>query len=188
VTGSASVAGPGGSANLYGWVHDAEGAALPGVLVTLGTDHGSLEAVTNAQGKFRFLGLFPGTSHLKAELEGFSTIDYPGVRLNDGRNTTIEITLAAAVEDVITVTAETSLMPGAIWTSKDDEKRKEEAAKARYADEIKTLQQGLVGGVKPLPIAIPETGKLLLLSGVLPPERIGVELEVKGDKERRKWF
>jgi hypothetical protein len=43
-----------------------------------------------------------------------------------------------------------------------------------------TLRKGLVGGVKPLPIAIPESGKLLLLSGVLPPERIGVELEVKG--------
>ncbi len=42
-----------------------------------------------------------------------------------------------------------------------------------------TLRKDLVGGIKPLPIAIPETGKLLLLSGVLPPERIGVELEVR---------
>jgi hypothetical protein len=55
-------------------------------------------------------------------------------------------------------------------------------------DAFAELKKGLVGGVKPLPIAIPETGKLLLLSGVLPPERIGVELEVKGDKEGRKWF
>jgi len=50
------------------------------------------------------------------------------------------------------------------------------------------LKQGLVGGVKPLPIAIPESGKLLLLSGVLPPEKIGVEIEVKGNKEKRGWF
>jgi hypothetical protein len=50
-------------------------------------------------------------------------------------------------------------------------------------EEMKTsLRQGLVGGVKPLPITIPETGKLLLLTGVLPPEKIGVELEVKGKK------
>jgi hypothetical protein len=49
-------------------------------------------------------------------------------------------------------------------------------------EEMKVLRQGLVGGVKPLPITIPETGKLLLLTGVLPPERIGVELEVKGKK------
>ncbi|MFL6236165.1 MAG: hypothetical protein ACJ76N_23740 [Thermoanaerobaculia bacterium] len=43
-----------------------------------------------------------------------------------------------------------------------------------------TLRKDLVGGIKPLPITIPETGKLLLLTGVLPPEKIGVELEVKG--------
>jgi hypothetical protein len=49
--------------------------------------------------------------------------------------------------------------------------------------EIQGLQQGLVGGVKPLPIAIPESGKLLFLAGALPPAKVGVELEVKG-KER----
>jgi len=51
-----------------------------------------------------------------------------------------------------------------------------------FGQEAKSLRQGLVGGVKPLPIAIPETGKLLLLTGVLPPERVGVELEVKGKR------
>ena len=51
-----------------------------------------------------------------------------------------------------------------------------------FGEEVKSLKQGLVGGIKPLPIAIPETGKLLLLTGVLPPERVGVELEVKGKR------
>ncbi|HEY0556315.1 MAG TPA: hypothetical protein VGG20_18830 [Thermoanaerobaculia bacterium] len=55
-------------------------------------------------------------------------------------------------------------------------------------DAFEELKQGLVGGVKPLPIAIPESGKLLLLSGVLPPETIGVQIEVKGNKEKRGWF
>src|SRR3954467_2760827 len=36
-------------------------------------------------------------------------------------------------------------------------------------------------------IAIPESGKLLSLCGVLPPEKIGVELEVKGGMEGRRW-
>ena len=49
-------------------------------------------------------------------------------------------------------------------------------------EEMKDLRKGLAGGIKPLPITIPETGKLLLLTGVLPPEKIGVELEVKGKK------
>jgi hypothetical protein len=46
----------------------------------------------------------------------------------------------------------------------------------------KELKQGMVGGVKPLPVTIPETGKVLLLTGALPPARIGVEIEVKGKR------
>src|SRR4029077_17567083 len=133
--------------------------------------------------------------------EGFATIDYPGVSLNAGRATTVEVRLAAAVEDVITVTAESPMLDerrtGNTQTYRPDEStgggwspRRKSAAppppKApAYAEvdafqqETKSLKQGLVGGGKPLPIAIPETGKLLLLSGVLPPEKIGVELEVK---------
>jgi hypothetical protein len=178
----ATVNGPGGNTSLYGWVHDEQGATLPGVTVTAVTDHGPLVGVTDAQGRFRFLGLFPGTVEVKAELEGFSSVDYPGLQMNDGRNTTIEVTLAADVEDVITVTSESPLLDNFGPSRKDEEERHEAVAKERYANEIKTLQQGLVGGVKPLPIAIPETGKLLFLSGVLPPETIGVEIEVKGKK------
>jgi hypothetical protein len=40
----------------------------------------------------------------------------------------------------------------------------------------------LVGGVKPLPLSIPESGKVLLLTGVLPPARVAVELEVKAKR------
>ena len=41
---------------------------------------------------------------------------------------------------------------------------------------------GLVGGVKPLNVAIPESGKVLLLTGVLPPADVDVELEVRARK------
>jgi hypothetical protein len=54
---------------------------------------------------------------------------------------------------------------------------------ASYADQIGELQQGLVGGVKPLPITIPESGKALVLTGVLPPERVSVLLDVKAAKK-----
>jgi hypothetical protein len=53
---------------------------------------------------------------------------------------------------------------------------------AQFSKEIDELKQGLVGGVKPLPVSIPESGKLLLLSGVLPPEHIAVDLEVKAKR------
>jgi hypothetical protein len=96
--------------NLYGTVTDDKGAALPGVTVTLTGQGAPQVQVTNAQGQFRFLGLGPGSYDLKAELEGFSTIDYPNIVINIGRNTSIEVKLSPAVEDVITVTAESPLL------------------------------------------------------------------------------
>jgi hypothetical protein len=96
--------------NLYGTVVDEQGSSLPGVTFTL-TGQGAPQVfVTNAQGQFRFLGLAPGAYQVKAELEGFSTVEYPNIVINVGRNTSIEVTLASAVEDVITVTAETPLL------------------------------------------------------------------------------
>jgi len=96
--------------NLYGTVMDEQGGALPGVTVTLTGPGAPQVQVTNAQGEFRFLGLSPASYQLKAELEGFSTIEYPNITINLGRNTTIEVTLSSAVEDVITVTAESPLL------------------------------------------------------------------------------
>ena len=96
--------------NLYGTVTDDKGAPLPGVTVTASGQGAPQVQVTNAQGQFRFLGLSPASYQLKAELEGFSTIDYPNIVINIGRNTQIEVKLSAAVEDVITVTAESPLL------------------------------------------------------------------------------
>ena len=96
--------------NLYGTVQDEQGSPLPGVTVTLTGGGAPQVQVTNAQGQFRFLGLGPGSYALKAELEGFSTVDYPNITINVGRNTEIEVTMSGAVEDVITVTAESPLL------------------------------------------------------------------------------
>lgn len=98
------------SGNLYGKTADDQGAALPGVSVTLSGQGAPQTQVTDATGEFHFLGLAPGAYALKAELQGFSTVDYPNVVVNVGRNTTIEVTLAQAVEDVITVTAESPIL------------------------------------------------------------------------------
>jgi hypothetical protein len=84
--------------NLYGTVNNDKGAALSRVTMTLSGVGAPQVQVTNAQGQFRFLGLSPGTYALKAELEGFSSVDYPNIVINVGRNTTIEVTMNAAVE------------------------------------------------------------------------------------------
>ena len=96
--------------SLYGTITDDQGAALPGVTVTLAGQGAPAVQVTDAQGRFRFLGLSPGSYRLDAQLEGFSSVEYPNITINVGRNTEIEVTMNAAVEDVITVTAESPLL------------------------------------------------------------------------------
>ena len=96
--------------NLFGTVVDDQGAALPGVTVTVAGGGAPVVQVTDAQGRFRVLNLSPGSYRLDAQLEGFSSVEYPSISINVGRNTEIEITMNAAVEDVITVTAESPLL------------------------------------------------------------------------------
>lgn len=98
------------SGNLYGTVTDTQGEPLPGARVELTGLGGPQTQFTDAQGQFRFLGLEPGNRHLTASLEGFSTVDYPKIDIRVGRNTTLEVTLSPAVEEVITVTSESPLL------------------------------------------------------------------------------
>ena len=96
--------------NLYGTVTDDQGAALPGVTVEVEGIGAPRLQITNAQGEFRFLGLDPGNYSLTSSLEGFSTVEYEQVNIRIGRNTTLEIELSSAVEEVITVTSESPLL------------------------------------------------------------------------------
>jgi hypothetical protein len=96
--------------NLYGTVSDEQGAALPGVTVTLTGVGANQVQVTDSDGQFRFLNLYPGTYGLRAELEGFSTVEYPDIGIRVGGNAEIQVTLSGAVQDVITVTGESPLL------------------------------------------------------------------------------
>lgn len=96
--------------NLFGTVVDEQGSALPGVTMTLTGTSGTTVQVTDAQGRFRFPSLGPGTYSLRAELEGFSPVENTNISINLARNTDIEVTMQSAVKDVITVTAESPLL------------------------------------------------------------------------------
>jgi hypothetical protein len=139
--------------------------------------------VTRADGTFLLRDLPPGSYTVKAELEGFHPVELP-VRIPAGKFADLAIELRTeAIEETITVTAETPLLDERRATRDEAKRKKDEEAAADRKDfqqEAQQLKNGLVGGVKPLPVAIPESGKLLLLSGALPPATVGVELEVKG--------
>ena len=95
---------------LYGVVSDNDGARLPGVTVSLTGVGADQMQITDAQGQFRFPALSIGRYQLKAELEGFSTVEYPNITVSINRSTSLEITLNAAVEETITVTSESPLL------------------------------------------------------------------------------
>ena len=89
---------------------DSEGSPLPGVTVTLsGGRLSPLFQVTDAEGLFRFVTIPPGSYMLQAQLEGFSVVEYPNLVVSGGA-VTVEMTLSSAVEDVITVTAEETVL------------------------------------------------------------------------------
>jgi hypothetical protein len=56
---------------ISGRVTDAQGGALPGVVVTLVSRRGESTQTTDAQGDFRFLGLESGIYEVRTMLNGF---------------------------------------------------------------------------------------------------------------------
>ena len=193
---TAAVPAAPGSARLSGRVVDQTGAVLPGATVSLAPPQGPrITQVTDAEGRFACAAP-PGTYVLYAELEGFSTTELHDIRLPPGSRKRIEITLNSRIEQTITVTSETPLLDersfrtgstismndgggaAAAWSPRNAPP----PPAAPSPEVLNELRQGLTGGVRPLPITVPEGGKALLLAGVLPPERITLVLEVKPDR------
>ena len=193
--GAAEYRGGPPSTGLYGRVVDRGGAVLPGASVTvIASDEVPARVqVTNGRGEFAFPDLAAGVYELKAELRGFSPIQVPGIRVAaPERPTEVDLALDSAVGDTLTVTAESPLLDerairsGATIEQGDlegyrlDRSRKAAASPApNPSAALNDLRQGLVGGVRPLAVTVPQTGKSLLLAGVLPPARVAIELEVR---------
>jgi hypothetical protein len=95
---------------LYGTFSNAEGEGLPRVSVSLTGMGASRLQVTDAHGKYRFLALDVGLYELSAALDGFSAIEYPQIDIRAGRKTTINLQLFPAINELITVTAESPLL------------------------------------------------------------------------------
>lgn len=90
-----------------GIVTDAQGAAVPGVAVTVTSAElqGSREAVTDMTGGYVILGLPPGTYELKAQLTGFQTFTRPALSLRAGQTITVDVQLQVGeLAESLTVT------------------------------------------------------------------------------------
>lgn len=171
------------TARLTGQVNSSDGSALPGATVTI-TAPGYLyegAVVTDTYGTFHFPRLPAGRYELTAQLDGFQT-NYQEVMLRDGesREVSFVLELGEVQEELLVLgTSRRGHRPSKRelegWT-------KQELSDSRLRKKLTRLNQGLVGGVRPLPVEIPETGKLLLLSGALPPPQVTARVSVKRAK------
>ncbi len=97
-----------GTSELRGRVVDAQGAVLPGVTVTVTNQNTGMfrETVSGGDGSFIASGLAPGTYRAAAELQGFKKFDRQDLRLEVGKTTSIDVTLAVGgLEETVNVTA-----------------------------------------------------------------------------------
>jgi hypothetical protein len=92
------------SGSIAGRITDAQGGALPGVLVTLVSTTGETTRTTDAQGDFRFLGLNPGMYEVRATLAGFRPRNQSSLEITIGKSIDLRITLeVGAVAEAVTV-------------------------------------------------------------------------------------
>jgi hypothetical protein len=96
--------------SMYGVVLDPEGSSLPGATVTLSGIGAPQTQLTDAQGRFRFVGLPPGSYRLQAHRDGFSPIEYDNLIVHVGRSTDLEVILTPAIRESMTVTGEAPLL------------------------------------------------------------------------------
>src|SRR5258708_8002484 len=91
---------------ITGRITDATGLVLPGVTVTVkGTDI-NRTFTSDAEGRFRFLDLAPGTYALTSTLEGFTTNVRERVVVGVGQTVELPVRLAiGALTETVTVTA-----------------------------------------------------------------------------------
>ena len=103
---------------ITGTVRDTTGAVLPGVVVTVTNAETGIrrDAATDASGLYRALLLPLGTYTVRAEMQGFKTIEQRGIRLSAGQSAQIDFALeVGGVEEVVSVTSEAPVAePGKI--------------------------------------------------------------------------
>ena len=98
---------------LVGTVMDTDGAFLPGVTVESRSpaQPGVATAITDEVGRFRLIGLAPGTYQITFRLPGFQTLIREGILVRLGRTFRLEVTISqATLEEEVTVIGESPVV------------------------------------------------------------------------------
>ncbi|MDP3720245.1 MAG: TonB-dependent receptor [Acidobacteriota bacterium] len=105
--------GASSTGSISGEVKDAQGGVLPGVTVTATSPAqiGSLTAVTNEAGLYRFPAVPPGEYRLAYDLAGFQANVRDGIRITLGFNAQVNVTMnVATLQETVTVSGESPVI------------------------------------------------------------------------------
>jgi outer membrane receptor protein involved in Fe transport len=96
---------------LIGRLEDPQGLALPGVTITVTGPQGAKTVVSDADGTYRLPFLTPGLYDVRAELQGFKTVEQRGVTVSLGQTTTANLQLeVGGLTETVQVTASTAVV------------------------------------------------------------------------------
>ena len=153
--------------SITGVVKDTSGAVLPGVTVEATSPAliaGSSTAVTDSQGLYRIVDLRPGPYAVIFTLPGFATVRRDGIELRGEFVATVNVEMTVgAIEETLTVTGQAPLVD--IRNSRD-----------QTQFEGETLD------------ALPGTGRLSMLSALLPGANLTVQAQRAGDDRSQTRF
>ena len=93
---------------IEGQVASEDGSGLPGVTITATSTQlqGNRIIQTAGDGGFRFINLPPGTYTVRAELQGFNTLEQQDVIVGIERTVTLQMAMSSAISDEVIVTSE----------------------------------------------------------------------------------
>jgi carboxypeptidase family protein len=153
--------------SITGVVRDTSGAVLPGVTVEATSPAliaGSSTAVTDSQGLYRIVDLRPGPYTVTFTLPGFTTVIRDGIELRGEFIATVNADMTVgAIEETLTVTGQAPLVD--IRSSRE-----------QTQFEGETLD------------ALPGTGRLSMLSALLPGANLTVQSQRPGDDRAQTRF
>ena len=109
-TAPAAIAQSTASVQIQGVVQDSSGAVVPGAQITVRNVATGVErnVETNAEGRYRALGLAPGEYEITVAMSGFATMLHRGIAVEVGDTATINITLEVATTTEVIEVASSS--------------------------------------------------------------------------------
>jgi hypothetical protein len=102
-----------GTAQLGGKITDAQGGALPGVIIIITNEDSGVvrELTSTSEGSYFASQMLPGRYRITAKLEGFKALDRRGISLTVGQTTTLDLSLeVGGMTETLTVTGEAPLV------------------------------------------------------------------------------